>query len=679
MSLTRIASIHAGKREATADGDLIVSMAFASQQPYERWWGIEVLQVDDNAVRLHRLNDGAPVLFNHDWDDLRGVHVPGSVRADADGVLRGDIRLTAATQAGRDAIGLVQSGVLTKSSVGYQIHRVIEQTTKRNGERVEREIDGATFQRLLDSCTQLRDGRAVGGDLAAFRRGLDAACGPVERADDDEPPVYLVTDWEPLENSLVTVPADNTVGVGRSAQLHTLSQPAAPAANPTEKAHTMADTNTQAAAGQGADIRAGEPPVQRLSATEAEQQRIQAIRNLCAANSIDERVAVGWVQDGTPLTKVAEDILKVMEERGRLKPTAASSLGLSSRETDRYSLFRAIRALHYGARDPKVLQEAAYEIELSRAVAQKTGRGETLNLLVPGEVLLRPLGGDVAGRAMATTPGSKGGYAVNVENMGFIDILRNRSVSMNMGARVLPGLVGNVAFTRQTGKPSVTWQTGEHTSVTAADQTLGMLSMSPKTAIAITDVSEQLLRQSSPSAEAFVMADLAKDIAIDGVDYAVINGTGGAQPLGIKNTTGVTTGQDASSATYAKILAFASTAAAANAILSNPGFVTNAAGAAVLMQKQRFSSTDTPLWDGNIMDGSLVGFRAMASEQAASGNLIFGSWGEVVIGEWGVLELATDTGGTRFNTATVGIRAMWMVDVMLRYPQAFVVSTSLSA
>jgi hypothetical protein len=63
----------------------------------------------------------------------------------------------------------------------------------------------------------------------------------------------------------------------------------------------------------------------------------------------------------------------------------------------------------------------------------------------------------------------------------------------------------------------------------------------------------------------------------------------------------------------------------------------------------------------------------MSSEQLASGNLIFGSWDEVVIGDWGVLELSTDNGGTRFNQAQVGIRALWMVDVLLRYPQAFVV------
>jgi hypothetical protein len=49
-----------------------------------------------------------------------------------------------------------------------------------------------------------------------------------------------------------------------------------------------------------------------------------------------------------------------------------------------------------------------------------------------------------------------------------------------------------------------------------------------------------------------------------------------------------------------------------------------------------------------------------------------------VIGDWGVLELSMDHGGTRFDQGLVGIRALWMVDVLLRYPQAFVVSTNLS-
>jgi hypothetical protein len=58
-----------------------------------------------------------------------------------------------------------------------------------------------------------------------------------------------------------------------------------------------------------------------------------------------------------------------------------------------------------------------------------------------------------------------------------------------------------------------------------------------------------------------------------------------------------------------------------------------------------------------MLDGQLVGFNSMSSEQLSSGNIVFGSWETVLIGEWGVLELATDNGGTRFNSGTVGIRA----------------------
>jgi HK97 family phage major capsid protein len=413
----------------------------------------------------------------------------------------------------------------------------------------------------------------------------------------------------------------------------------------------------------------------RLNALEVETQRREAIVDLCRANKVDPRTEADWIETGATLREVAADILRIQADRqANAKPTAGS-LGLTNKEAQRYSMFRAIRALKYGTRES--VADAGFEIECSRAVAKKLNRGETTSLLVPTDVLVRPLEAD-ASRAMTVSPGSKGGYMVETSNMGFIDILRNRAVVMQMGATVMSGLVGNASFVRQTGSPSITWQAGETTSVSAADQTLGQLSMTPKTAIVITDVSEQLLRQSSPSAEAFVMADLARSLAV-AVDRAAIRGAGGAEPLGVINTTGITSGQDAGTATYAKILEFPRTAGSSNALFSSSGFLTNTAGAGVLMQKFRVSNTDTPLWEGNLLDGSLVGFRAMSTEQVASGGLIFGAWSELLIGEWGVLELQTDNGGTRFNTATVGIRAMWMVDTLVRYPQAFVVSSSLSA
>jgi len=606
-----------------------IAFSAASDYPVERWYGVEILDMSKGAMRSDRLRSGSvPLLFNHNMDQPIGM-------VDAKGGTDGKrLNLEADFFPGDPEAAVTENRVangLRNVSIRYRVHSVEEVMTGADA--------GKTF----------------------------------------------IRDWEILEASIVTIPADPTVGVGRAVSdeefevrvMRAAEQVKAPSGaekNPatpvviTVESRKM-DEQIIAPGGNG------EKPI---GAVEAEKERREAIINLCKSNRIDNRVQGRWIEQGTPLTAVAKEILDVMEERGKLAPVAASEVGLSRKDTQQYSLFRAIRALRFGSSDPKYMDAAKFEIECSRQVAKQIGREGSTGILVPGEVLVRSLG-DAATRAMAVSPGAKGGYMVSVENAGFIDILRNRSVAMRMGARQLSGLTGNVMFPRQTGKPTVTWQAGEGVSVTAADQTLGQLSMTPKTCIAITDVSEQLLRQSSPSAEAFVMADLAADVAIDGVDAAVINGTGGAQPLGIKNTTGITSGQDSATCTYAKLLAFPVAAGGANAIRGNPGWVTNIAGAAVLMQKQRFTSTDTPVWVGNLLDGSLVGFNAMSSEQLASGNLIFGSWDELVIGDWGVLELSTDNGGTRFNQAQVGIRAMWMVDVMLRYPQAFVVSTNLSA
>jgi HK97 family phage major capsid protein/HK97 family phage prohead protease len=620
-----------------------VAMSFSSEEPVERFYGNEILSHARDAVNLDRLGSGrANLLVNHDPSDWVGVVQSASVGDDKKG--RAVVKF-GNSQRASEVFRDVKDGILTSVSVGY-----------------------------------MRDDMKLTGESK------------------DGPDTYTVTRWTPFEVSLVTVPADQTVGVGRSAAAEAAERARVHAENEQQalaeaSRRAAAEVPTKSAASAAIKEHAMTPEEQaaadaaartKITAVQAEKERRQAIINLCKASKIDPRVEEQWIRDGTTLTEVADGILEVEEERSKQRPHEAARLGLTSRESQRWSLFRAMRHLNKPA-DPKFREEAAFEIECTAELERKNpglASGQT-KILVPSEILHRELPEEAARRAMGMraldiTPGSKGGYLVAVDQMDFIGILRNRSVAMRMGARVLSGLQGNLVFPRQTGKPSVTWQGGGGTSVSAADQTLGQLSMTPKTAIVITDVSIQLLQQASPSAEAFVMADLAADIAIDGVDNASINGTGGAQPLGIKNTTGITSGQDASSATYAKILAFPQTAGSANAILGNPGFVTNTAGASRLMQVQRFTSTDTPLWVGNMLDGMCVGFNAMSSEQLASANLIFGSWDTLVIGEWGVLQLDTDTGGTRFNQGQVGIRALWMVDVMLRYPTAWVVGTNLS-
>ena len=189
-------------------------------------------------------------------------------------------------------------------------------------------------------------------------------------------------------------------------------------------------------------------------------------------------------------------------------------------------------------------------------------------------------------------------------------------------------------------------------------------------------MSRLLLLQSSPSAEGIVTDDLAQVVAI-GVDLAVLNGSGASgQPLGIIGTTGIgaVTG---TSIAYAGVLNFQEDVAASNVMPIAGGYVTTPAVASLLMQRVKFSSTASPLWEGNLWDGTMAGFRAMSSAQVPTADMLFGDWQEAVVGEWGVLEVQVNPFAD-FKAGIIGIRAMYTVDVGVRRPFAFSLATSIT-
>lgn len=675
--MERAFSIGTAFKREQENGPLVVEMAFASEQPYERWWGVEVLQM--SGVRLARLNegDGGPVLFNHNWDDLRGRHVPGSVRADKDGVLRGRIEIPQATQATRDAAALVESRTLTKASVGYQIHAVVEKTTKKSGEPVERPIEGRAFERLLREHRLVRDGREVGGDLQAFRRALDSVAGPLERAD-DAPATYLVVDWEPLENSLVTVPADNSVGVGRSleqpaaAAAPTVSQPAAPAALQ-EKAK-MADTTAAAGmnAEEGAQTRMPAQPRQGPSAMDLEKARVRGIENLCQGNKIDDKIRDHWIGSGLSIEAITEDLLNILEERGKTNPEPITKLGLTHDETRKFSLFRAVLAVA-----DKNWTNAGFELECSREIAKKLGRTavDPNRFFVPFEVQQRQVPVPMKRDVSAGTP-SAGGYLVATENMSFIELLRNRSVAFRMGARRLSGMEGNVTIPRHTGTGTATWLQTETSTISEVNQTFGQLSLTPKTVGAYTEISRQLMLQSNPSIEGIVTNDLATVTGL-AVDTAVLSGSGAAgQPTGITNTAGIGSVTGTSLA-FDDILEFQTDVAAANVMPERGGYVTTHAVASLCIQRVKYTNTASPLWEGNVWDGQMQGFPAMASNQMASATMLFGDWAQVLVAEWGVLEIEVNP-YANFQAAITGIRSIYTMDCGLRYAGAFSYASSIT-
>lgn len=142
-------------------------IAFSSEQPYQRqFWDEqnqemvvldEILVHTPEAVDLSRLNNNAPLLFNHNFDNHIGVVC--NARIDADNVGRALVKFSKHGTMANDIRNKVIEGTMEKISVGYDIK--------------EYQIDYAKGQ-------------------------------------------LIVTKWAPFEISFVTVPADDSVGLNRS-------------------------------------------------------------------------------------------------------------------------------------------------------------------------------------------------------------------------------------------------------------------------------------------------------------------------------------------------------------------------------------------------------------------------------------------------------------------------------
>ena len=584
------------KREAVNLEARTVELAFASETGYERYWGMEILDITPTSMRLGRMTSGANLLCDHDSTDVVGV--VESVTIGADRVARALVRFGKSARA-QEVFQDVADGIRRNVSVGYMIHRAV----------------------LVESTD-----------------GLDT---------------YRVTDWEPFEVSMVSVPADASVGVGRSAATATATAQATPApatpltATPTPKGRLMSDIQAPAAAA-AAEQRNHALEISKLAAT------------IASPGAGD--LALKSIQAGHTVEQFQAEVLRNLS----LKPLPTAAIGLTAKEGQRYSVLRAIRAL-----TDKDWTNAGFERECHNAILKRSGMSEAPNagFFVPYEIQKRDM---TAGTANA------GGVLVATDNLAssFIELLRNRSVVAQLGATILSGLQGNVTIPKQTAGGTAYWLSTEATAITESQQTLGQLSMTPKNVGAYTEISRQLMQQSSPAADMIVMNDLSKVLGL-AIDLAALEGSGASgQPTGISNTAsiGAVTG---TSLAYAGVLEFQTDVAGANALAGNCAYVTTPTVAAVLAARQRFSSTDTPLWQGNVLDGTVSGFRAMSTNQITAASMIFGDFSQVIIGEWGQLELALNP-YANFTAAISGVRAIQTVDVGVRYAGAFSRATSIT-
>ncbi len=582
--------------DTRSDEDRTVEASVSSEMPYQRWDGTEILSHDPKAIDLSRAP--LPLLVSHD-----ARQTPVGLVKDLQIIgrkLRGVLRFgknARATEAWQD----VKDGILRNLSIGYEI--IKKQT----------ENDGA----------------------------------------------YRATRWMPYEVSLVAVPADNSVGIGRSYE--------------SEKQMTTENNES--------NLRPRAVKRQAMREAREELADITALGKM--HNMRDE--ADTAIAEGKSLDQFQREVNAILTERGMQSFRPADhelnySLGLSGRDRDNFSLLNLVNGVA-----SKDFSNCGHELEVCRAYAKQTGRKmDGMRMTVPFEALAP------SRRDLTVGTDTAGGHLVATDLIAgsFIDMLRNKSVIMAAGATVLNDLVGDVAIPRQTSGATAYW-VAEGDSGSESQPAFDQVTMSPHDVTAYTDLSRRLRLQSTPAAEQLVRNDLASTIAT-AIDLASLHGSGASnQPTGVASTTGIGSvagGTNGLAPTYNHVVELETSVAVDNADVGSLAYITNTKIRGKL--KQIFTNAtygETPLWTAGSEKGvgRLNGYPAYATNQVSSildkgtstgvcSAIFFGNWADLLIGMWSGVDILVDP----YSLGTSGglrIVIFQTCDIAVRHPESFAV------
>jgi HK97 family phage major capsid protein len=558
-----------------------VRIAISSEEPVSRSFGMEVLEHSEEAINLSFLASGrAPLLLDHDPEKqigvIESVDLDSSARR-----LRATVRFGKGALA-KEAFDDVMDGIRANISVGYAINKL-------------------------------------------------------ERKDKD---TYVAKSWMPMEASLVSIPADVTVGVGRSSE-------------PSPKPVIKTDFKENPMSDQNFDIAAVE-----AEARKAAQRNAAQIVELGAKHGRSD-LAQKAISEGRSIEEFRGELLDVI---GSTRALEEKEIGMSKREVKRFSLLRAIHALA-NPTDRRAQEAAAFEFECSQAAAKAYGR-TAQGILLPAEVLRnwkRDL--NSSDEAALFTDDFRGG--------DFIDALRNASSVMQAGATMLSGLSGDVKIPKKTGVASTGWISSEGGAASESEMTVGSVSMTPKTLGAFTDITRQLMIQSSLDVEALVRDDLAQSIAL-AIDLGALAGSGSSgQPTGIKNTGGINVVDFGAAPdlipTYAQVVELETKVREDNALGNGGAYIANATMYGALKSVEKAANTAQFVVEPG---GTMNGYRTIVSNQVASGDLYFGDFSQLLVGMFGGLDIVVDP-YTASTSGTVRVVALQSCDVAVRHATAF--------
>lgn len=580
-----------------------VRMSMSSEEPVDRWFGTEILDHTKESVDLDFMESGrAPLLLDHN---------------------------------SRQQIGVVES--VTLDAKARRLRAVV-----RFGKR------GLADDVFSDVVDDIRGNVSIGYRITEMI---------LEKKDEEKGNTYRAVKWQPLEVSIVSIPADRTVGVGRAEIEAAKPRKQEIGEMPKDNQDDTIIVNKDGVRAEiAAELRA-DFDKQREDAIASARRDMAGIYELGAKHNQSE-MARKAVADGKSLAEFRGDLLEVIGT----KPLETQDIGMSRDETKNFSMMRLLNALANDTRQAR--EAAAFEIEACAEAAKHLGRSAQ-GTVIPVDVISR------WGQRDLNTTDDANIVFDDTRPGSFIEILRNASSVMQAGATMLTGLQGDVKIPKKLTTTAPGWVSTEGGAVGETEPTFGQVSLAPKLVGGYTDVTRQMLQQSSIGMEGLIRADLAATIGI-AIDLGALQGSGSSgQPTGIKNTSGINapTAFAAVNPTFAEVVAMETAVAEDNALMGNLAYILNATMRGALKTTALDAGSGRFVYE----NGNMNGYRGLMSNQVTAGDLYFGNFSDLLLGFWGGLDILVDP-YTASTTGTVRIVAMQTVDVAVRHAVSFAVN-----
>jgi HK97 family phage major capsid protein/HK97 family phage prohead protease len=588
-----------------------VELAFSSEEPVDRWFGREILDHGPSSVRVGRLQDGGPVLMDHDARDHVGV--VESVQVGADRVGRAVVRFgngTRATEVFQDVV----DGIRKHISVGYRIHKLV-----------------------------------------------------LEEQDDDIES-YRATDWEPYEVSFVSVPADHSVGVARHSE--TRFETEVITMSDDKKPDVSQETDTRAAPAPAAAVSQPTVDVEKIRADEL--KRINGIEKLAESFGQTD-LGRSFINNGKSLDAFRAALLERIGD-AKPVAVGDADIGMNDNEIRQYSFVRLINALA-NPTNRAAQQAAAYEFDVSSAAAERAGKDPEGVMIPSDVLRAKrdlTVGTATAGGHTVSTDLLADSFIDRLENAMAVRQAGATMLTGLVGNVAIPRQTSGATayWVAESGSP--TESAAAFDQVTMSPKTVGAFSDISRKLLLQSSIDIENFVRNDLALRLALAIDLA---AINGSGASnqptgilntsgigdVAGGTNGLAPtwahiVNIKkevakdNAMMGSLGWLLNSDTVGKLQTVEKASSTAQFILGDDA--SRLAG--------------YPVYETNQVPNTLD----KGTSTGVCSALIFGNWADLLIGMWGGLDINVDT-STGSTSGTVRVVALQDVDIAVRHAQSF--------